>query len=618
MQKPVISALPLILSLLALTATFIAGGYTGAAQSPRAVAGGGELLLVENGEARACVVLPDEPTTGEVQAAEQLRIYVRKMSGADMTLLRPSQNPTGDQVRLGRACGKLQNEATVEDGFTIQTGQGVLNIKGVNERGTFYGVCDLLEHLGVRWFLPGELGEVVPRRATIALGPLAYKQEPSIPIRWIGKGGQWPPHARSNVLAENEMGVRINGSFHTFHQFMPAEKYCDQHPEWFALVNGKRVYNREKPQLKKLCTSNPDMAREFIRNCRALCEPGFPTAAEVNRQREKFPNWKGALTRPHMLFYKQVAEALRESHPRVKVMVGAYSAYLWPPHDAALKYPDNVYVMVTHGICHNHALADEACELNREFQKTFEGWSNRAPGGLFIYEYYNKLANVECPFPILHTIRRDIPYYHHIGVKGFFTQYGAGCWTTPLRFYVASRLLWDVNADVDALLDDYYVRFWGPAGRAMRAFDERLERAALDYGTHLFTPPFKLPLLFTDAVLAACATHLEAAGKAADSDLLRRRVAKIRLSFQWTAMSMDYVKEIRWVAREVDGQHLSAKELARRLAVAQSKSDALRKFIHRPEGRDVFAPSTNYIQRFLRPAHVFGDRIAQPDDAPGE
>ena len=350
--------------------------------------------------------------------------------------------------------------------------------------------------------------------------------------------------------------------------------------------------------------------------CQALCEPGFPTAREVNHHREKFSNWNGALSRVHMLFYKQVAEALHESHPKVKVMVGAYSAYLQPPKDAALKYPDNVYVMVTHGWCQNHALTDDACEINRNFRNIFEGWSQRAKGGLFIYEYYQKLADVELPFPIIHTIRQDIPYYHRIGVKGFFTQYGMGYWTTPLRYYVASRLLWDVHADVDALLTDYYASFWGPAAAPMRAYDARLETAAVAYGGHLSMPTFDLPLLFTDQVLADCAGHMQAAETAGSADpVLRQRVAKVRLSLEWANLAMDYVKEIRRVAAEVGSQHPSAKQLEPKLATAREKAELLHKFIMRPEARDVLIASTHYIQRFLQPDHVFNDRARKSDAA---
>ena len=52
-----------------------------------------------------------------------------------------------------------------------------------DERGSFNAVCGFLNKLGVRWYLPGELGEVVPQRKTIALPKLNMVVKPDFPLR---------------------------------------------------------------------------------------------------------------------------------------------------------------------------------------------------------------------------------------------------------------------------------------------------------------------------------------------------------------------------------------------------------------------------------------------------
>ena len=44
---------------------------------------------------------------------------------------------------------------------------GNVNVWGFDERGSFNAVCGFLRSLGVRWYLPGELGEIVPNMKTI-------------------------------------------------------------------------------------------------------------------------------------------------------------------------------------------------------------------------------------------------------------------------------------------------------------------------------------------------------------------------------------------------------------------------------------------------------------------
>ena len=43
------------------------------------------------------------------------------------------------------------------------------------------------------------------------------------------------------------------------------------------------------------------------------------------------------------------------------------------------------------------------------------------------------------------------------------------------NIYAAFKLLWDVNTDVDALLEEFFTEFFGPAAKPMRAFYSLLE-----------------------------------------------------------------------------------------------------------------------------------------------
>src|SRR5438094_903832 len=55
---------------------------------------GGPLTIVENGEAKYSIVLPAEPTTQEKKAADDLRHWVREMTGADLKISAKLTAPT--------------------------------------------------------------------------------------------------------------------------------------------------------------------------------------------------------------------------------------------------------------------------------------------------------------------------------------------------------------------------------------------------------------------------------------------------------------------------------------------------------------------------------------------
>ncbi len=63
------------------------------------------------------------------------------------------------------------------DGAVTEKGE-TLEIWGFDERGSFNAVCGFLRNLGVRWYIPGELGEIVPKMDSIPLPRRSFNGEP--------------------------------------------------------------------------------------------------------------------------------------------------------------------------------------------------------------------------------------------------------------------------------------------------------------------------------------------------------------------------------------------------------------------------------------------------------
>jgi len=60
-----------------------------------------------------------------------------------------------------------------------------LALWGFDERGSYNAVCGWLQQLGVRWYLPGELGEVLPALKTIPLPKVDKIERPDFAMRRI-------------------------------------------------------------------------------------------------------------------------------------------------------------------------------------------------------------------------------------------------------------------------------------------------------------------------------------------------------------------------------------------------------------------------------------------------
>jgi hypothetical protein len=70
--------------------------------------------------------------------------------------------------------------------------------------------------------------------------------------------------------------------------------------------------------------------------------------------------------------------------------------------------------------------------------------------------------------PLPH-LAADLRWWRDLGSGGVNApQEGEGAWVKHLNAYVLARLLWDLDGPVDALLDDYFARYWAGIGGEMR------------------------------------------------------------------------------------------------------------------------------------------------------
>lgn len=499
--------------------------------------------IVQERKARCAIVPSAETGKAGEWAAQQVQTYLRKMSGAEVPIVEKPEAGVFP-IRL------VRDGSLAEEQLRIRCDGKEVALAGGGERGVMYAACAFLEEcLGVRWFMPTDWGEVVPRSATIRVGQFDRTEKPDFALRWIGSG-DWAAFNRLNVrLPVAEIKMALPG--HTFDRTLPPEKYFKQHPDWFA-------YHRETQERRQRqwCTSNPALVAEVVKNLRALLdadpeirviglcpndgkgfcecdecmkldEPGRPSVVDTNQRYVQLGEERhGALTRRFLIFFSQVARALGESHPNVIVRSFVYNAYLVPPSDPSLRGEPNLMAQICHNTCHNHPFGSGDCPVNAAFRQHLDGWA-RICRHVGFYEYYSKGASMGLPWPMAHCIRADVPYLREHGGWGFYTQWGKrDLAAAGLNFYLAAKLLWNTHVSVDALLDDFFTPFYGPAAEPMRRIFDWLEQRVAASKLHakgssdshyLFVKEW-----FAAEVLDPCFADLaDARKRTSDADILR-------------------------------------------------------------------------------------------------
>ena len=475
------------------------------------------VTLVHDGEPRAAIVVASDCPVVVRVAARDLREYVRRMSGATMPVVEVGRESDESLESLRRQQGVVlvgASRYTRElglgagrrpDSFRITTRPGLLAIVGrdtciddpgrastghaVGSAGTLHGVCRFLEGLGVRWFYPGAIGEVVPPTKTVVVRDLDIEDAPYFSRRaayytvkgdtlWNWRVGFGP----------GEVGF---GDCHPF-SVWPA-KYKDSHPEYFAMSGAAHDF-------RQVCFSHPSARARMlqdIRNyltaqpygtlfpyftllfndgCIRTCECEGCQAGTVEAE-----GWSGSDSGIITGAALEFAKAIEQEHPDRGILLGAYNKCIRPPTGIG-QLPRNVAVI----ICKHGRLHQWSEDYRKNVRYVIEGWRKLKPKEMYFWEYYGHRpgAIMFCP----HFLRDDIRYLKQCSERGprilgekIFTfgpnprAEAARTWWFGLNCYVTAKLLWNPDTDVDALLEDYYQRFYGPASGPMGEFFQTLE-----------------------------------------------------------------------------------------------------------------------------------------------
>lgn len=264
-----------------------------------------KLTLVRPGQPVPTIYIADQESPAEKFAAQELRAYLGKITGREFKILRwgPGERsripadilkPKGAYIAIGQneLTESLKSTSLATEQYVIDVNAERLAIVGGadRKRGVIYGVYEVLEQLGVRWYRPEPWGEHVPHRSRIELA-LGRKisDRPDYEFRSTLAGGfqryrqptvqqsdqasVWSLRNRLNydVNGAPKFGGRMSPRFdHIYYQLITVEEYFDKHPEFFCLYKGKRRrvnpdggVKSSNPTGLQLCLSNAGLQEVF-------------------------------------------------------------------------------------------------------------------------------------------------------------------------------------------------------------------------------------------------------------------------------------------------------------------------------------------------------------------
>jgi hypothetical protein len=486
----------------------------------------------------------------EQKAAEELAAIVKRMSGAELALhgVEPGAAPAipAPAVVLGKLADRqglgMKLGSRAKDGFRLAEKDGRLAIAGESGQGVYNGVMSLLEMWGCGWYTPGEVGEVIPRKATLGVADKLDHSEVSDSINrrlWYGGAGNRVTGGEQTLAPwrfRNKGYIECGSWSHAWGGLVPKELFATK-PELFSVKRGQRNPGQ-------LCTANKETVRlaaeTLLRKMEAnpgqtvfpagpndgggLCE--CPACATMHTPGYvEYTTGKPCYSDAIFKFASDIADITAKTFPDKDLGILVYSEYSRPLLKIERLNARVFPMMAPIRRCRIHGPGNPICPSSQIYKDEILAWARTSNGKLGFYPYNYNLADTLLPFTKFDYYKRLIATVKEARIRELaWIPESMDSWTTHApHLYLTLRMLWNTDIDVDAELERFFNGFYGQAAGPMRDYWLRIDAAYATTPAHVGSS-YGQHLVWTPDLLKACRADIERAGKLAADDREKKAV----------------------------------------------------------------------------------------------
>ncbi len=561
------------------------------------------LLVTENGAVTSHIVVATGADQLLTYAAEELAYHIKLVSGAEVAtvteasadsmpiiIATPDTNPelndlfADDMAWLTTLEEDGKNYGS--DGFAIRQHDGKLYIFGSTPRGALNGVYDFIEdNLGVLWIRADESkGLIYDEMPTIAVSAVNYREKSPFEIRGWNLCGGSDVATTQALLSRNKLNAQLYNQnsgvgISCYHLTHNAKWWVVQSPiydptvteYWNTDSEGNPLSPEESPQINYWSDLTVDcvaaslisyIGETGLTNVGIGIEDGS-VCEYLPLSNEPFEYAPGQFLQPYeanylstvfFTFLNKVARQVKDVYPDVKV--NAY-AYFFTEEVPLCELEDNICICIAPILEDMKSpITDPANPYNVPVHKLMEAWRN-AGVDVAIYNYYGCSRAVhQYERPLWRRIQADLQYYMESGFTGLIPEgltdgstqspwnsdlSSSTAWDmNALSYWIFSKLAWNPNEDVDALIVYFCDKVYGAASEEMQEYYRLIEAGFTDadVGTeyHIYyncTADYYFDLFvyqmdLEDDIIAA----LRAAYDAAETDVIKERIRPIKESYE--------------------------------------------------------------------------------------
>lgn len=469
-----------------------------------------QATLAKAGVSEYSIVVPDKSENidnygAATRAAKELKTFFREATGADLgDYVQDTGNLKSDikYISIGFTNALNNNVEGVDydalgiSGYSIRTIGDNVYISGQG-MGLMNGVYEFLRtHFNYEYYTDGfykiddcSLKDVVLQTINEEYKPSFEYRLPAYGFEITAAGGNATDDMVGYRMQYNNLSIKGVGEnmWHNFFDAIPLKEYKSAHPDWFSPDGSQPCLTRDKDGLatemagkvKAVLEANPSATFVMIGQ---QDNDDWCTCATCKSVISKYGGYKSAT---YILFMNAVSDKLQPylvESGRTDVKLGMFAYH--KTQDApvttvggkvslidGMKLNSNVCVVYAPIEANYYVSFND--EVNASVKKNIEGWGLVADNVLY-WIYMENFGYYQLIFDNFGSMQENLQLLHkHNGMWLYnLGQFNNGNSTGFSRYkaYLNAKLMWNVNADVNALTDDFFKNYFGVASADMRKF----------------------------------------------------------------------------------------------------------------------------------------------------
>lgn len=461
----------------------------------------------------------DEIVFDENDEYDYAQRYKVELKNSAIFLKNAIEKITGDSAQLVAKSSYNGEKAIIlevneslnisRQGYMLNICEDSISISSIFEQGVTNGIFSFLEdYLGCMFPAPDR--DYIPKLADIHFSKTHLKKEPEIMWRSVYTQSSekspnlykkkdylgWHTKLRLNGAGGDDLGNGCHSSFN----YIPPKEYYKEHPEYFSLYRGKRVFE-QGPVSGQLCWTNEDVYK-------IISEKLFEQMEErrdvhiwdvsqmdtwINRgvgckckKCREIDKREGSQMGSLLTFINRLADDCAKRFPDNYISTLAYNYTVQPPKNIRPRKNVLIKLCLMPGNAAS-SYANPSGKWAKTAHEVVDKWSKIADN-IMIWDYNVDYHGYFMPFPLIRSMSENNKFYIENNVYAIFHQmaYETRAQDAEMHAYLFSKLMWDRKTNVEMLAKKYMDIYYGKASSYIAEYYNLVDKNIQKYAMPLY------------------------------------------------------------------------------------------------------------------------------------